>query len=151
MKRIVTVILFLFLLSFIGCSRSERKEEPSNHDLVVTLTPTSIPTPTTPPNVMPYAVYYNDQLYLYKGNLDIESIDKSKLTIVGEVTDFVSTSELPSVNFQTNKECLLPTPLFTYQEGETIRLVMEVNGYRQLLTGNQEYTHEYYVFGTQEE
>ena len=151
MKRIISVILFLFLLSFTGCSRSEPKEEPSNHDLAVTLTKSSIQTPTTQPNVMPYAVYYNDQLYLYQDNLELESIDKSKLTVVGEVTDFISTSELPSVNFQTNKECLLPTPLFTYQEGETIRLVMEVNGYRQQFTGNQEYTHEYYVFGPQEE
>ena len=152
MKKTGSIISILFLSLLVGCSvagekEDKLKEEKTNERKTeIESIKTNTGTPTTAPNTMPYAVFYNDQLYLYKGGMDLDSIDQSKMTLLGEITDSVSGAELPSINFQTNISCLLPTPLFSYQEEGTLLLVMEVNYIHPLYTGEQEYNHSYYIF-----
>jgi hypothetical protein len=98
-------------------------------------------TPTTPPNTMPYAIFFEDQLFFYDSNYILSEEDLSELRLLGEVTNSVMLDKLPSNNFETNIDCELPTPLWGFYH-DTSKLVMEVN----CKFSNNTQLHAYYLF-----
>ncbi len=137
MKRRILLGLIIFSL-LTSCSKNKEVANDTRSDLLTS-------TPTTAPNTMPYAVFFSDQLYLYDSDFKLENEDISELVLVGEITDYINLDKLPSINFQTNIECLLPTPLFVYGN-DASKLVMEVNS---KISSRTKYDHKYFLFTLQ--
>lgn len=140
MRKIYVFYFISCLLLLTGCS----KDKPADDLQTETRYNTEATTPTVIPNVMPNSIFYNDQLYEYVSDFSFEEEDLSQLTVLGEITDSVDSSLLPSKNNETNINCLLPTPLFSISDGDKTNLVMEVNVI--ISSTFMQYSHRYYVF-----
>ena len=106
-KMLILGIAFILLLS--GCSSTPEGKSIHNEPTKVVAS-----TPTTAPNTMPYAVFYNDHLYLSSSEFHLLEEDISELELLGEITNSVSLDKLPSSNSQTNIDCLLPTEAYLW-------------------------------------
>ncbi|MDD5936452.1 MAG: hypothetical protein PUC65_12980 [Clostridiales bacterium] len=131
MKR-TTLILISLALFMCGCSRSQQSDKNASA------------TPTTAPNVQPYCIFYNNQLYQYNSEFSFTEGEYTDITVLGAVTNQVEAYELPSNNFETNMDCFVPAPLFGFKE-DFSKIIMEV--YQEF---SLTLSHKYYLFTLQD-
>lgn len=128
--------------------------DPTTSSLVSqTITPTQSPSATPPPNIQPYAIYYNNQLYILSSDFKLTDETTQSLTFLGEITHMVGPSELPSRNWETNIVCLQPTPIYSYEKEDEYYVVMEVNwvDITKELPYHKYDLHRYYMFAADKE